>query len=166
VIGMAMVPGANFAVTGQLAWTPGSIAFPFARLVQDGIVQRFLIDNCREGETRYKLCGSRHLLPATADDFLWDDEPDSAFARIGGFLYGGPEMVAITAKSLLQYPTLHMATALIAATQQLVMVKTGEGLVMWVWHSYGVIERLFPQVMASSHTARQRYGLLYFEVLN
>src|SRR5262249_18885435 len=77
-----------------------------------------------------------------------------------------PEMVAITAKSLLQYPTLHMATALIATTQQLVMVKTGEGLVMWVWHSYGVIERLFPQVMASSHTARQRYGLLYFEVLN
>src|SRR6202158_961087 len=27
VLGMALVPGANFAVTGELAWTPGSIAF-------------------------------------------------------------------------------------------------------------------------------------------
>jgi hypothetical protein len=166
VLGTALVPGANFAVTGELAWTPGSIAFPFSRLVQDGIVQRFLIDNCRKGEERYKLCTHLDRLPPTGDDFLWDDEPDGTFARIGGFLYGGPEMTAIAVKSLAQYPTLHIATALIATAQQLVMVKTGEGLVMWVWDSYGVIERLFPQVMMSSHTALQRYGFLYFGNLN
>jgi hypothetical protein len=166
VLGTALVPSANFAVTGEFAWTPGSIAFPFSRLVQDGIVQQFLIDNCRKGEERYKLCTHRYRLPPTGDDFLWDDEPDGTFARIGGFLYGGPEMTAIAAKSLVQYPTQHIATALIATAQQLVMVKTGDGLVMWVWDTYGVIERLFPQMMASSHTALQRYGLLYFGNLN
>jgi len=166
VLGTALVPAANFVVTGQLAWTPGSIAFPFSRLVQDGIVQRFLADNCRKGEERYKLCAYRDRLPANADDFLWDDEPDGAFARIGGFLYGGSEMTAIAAKSVVQYPVLHMRTALVATAQQLVMVKTGDGLVNWVWHTYGVIERLFPQVIAASHTARQRYGLLHFENLN
>jgi hypothetical protein len=166
LLGTALVPGANFAVTGEFAWTPGSIAFPFSRLVQDGIVQRFLVENCRKGEERYKLCTHLDRLPLTGDDFLWNDEPDDAFARIGGFLDGGPEMAAIAAKSLVQYPTLHIVTALLATAQQLAMVKTGDGLVMWVWDSYGVIERLFPQVMASSHTALQRYGLLYFGNLN
>jgi hypothetical protein len=166
VLGTALVPGTNFAVTGKLAWTPGSIAFPFSRLVQDGIVQRFLVENCPKGEEHYKLCTHRYRLPSTGDDFLWDDEPDGTFARIGGFLDGGPEMTAIAAKSLVQYPTLHIATAALATAQQLAMVKTGDGLVMWVWDTYGVIERLFPQVMASSHTALQRYGLLYFGSLN
>jgi hypothetical protein len=166
VLGMVLVPSANFAVTGEFAWTPGSIAFPFSRLVQDGIVQRFLVENCPKDEERYKLCTHRYRLPSTGDDFLWDDEPDGTFARIGGFLYGGPEMAAIAAKSLMQYPTLHISAAVLATAQQLAMVKTGDGLVMWVWDTYGVIERLFPRVMTSSHTALQRYGLLYFGNLN
>ncbi len=166
VFGLALVPGANFVLTGALAWTPGGIAFPFSRLVQDGIVQRFLVENCPKGEERYKLCTHRYRLPSTGDDFLWHQGPGDGFARVGGFLYGGPEMAAITAKSLVQYPTLHIATALLATARQLVMVKTGDGLVMSVWDSYGVIERLFPKVVASSHSAQQRYGHLHFENLN
>jgi hypothetical protein len=166
VLGAALVPGANFAVTGQLAWTPGGIAFLFSRLVQDGIVQRFLVDNCRQNDERYKLCTHLYRLPPTGNDFLWHQGPDGAFARVGGFLYGGPEMATIAAKSLVQYPTLHVTAALRSTVQQLAMVKTGEGIVMWVWDTYGTIERLFPQVIASSHTALQRYGLLHFEDLN
>ena len=166
VLGAALVPGANFAVTGQLAWTPGGIAFLFSRLVQDGIVQRFLVDNCRQNDERYKLCTHLYRLPPNGNDFLWHQGPDGAFARVGGFLYGGPEMAAIAAKSLVQYPTLHVTAALRSTVQQLAMVKTGEGIVMWVWDTYGTIERLFPQVIASSHTALQRYGLLHFEDLN
>lgn len=166
VLGAALVPGANFALTGQLAWTPGGIAFSFSRLVQDGIVQQFLVDNCRQNDERYKLCTHLYRLPPTGDDFLWHQGPDGAFARVGGFLYGGPEMAAIAAKSLVQYPTLHVVAALRSTAQQLAMVKTGEGLVMWVWDTYGVIERLFPQVIASSHTALQRNGALHFEDLN
>jgi hypothetical protein len=166
MLGTALVPAANFAVSGELAWTPGGIAFPFGRLLQDGIVRRFLIDNCRPDEERYKLCTHLDRLPATGDDFLWDDDPDGAFARVGGFLYGGPEMAAITVKSLAQYPTMHLKTALAATAEQLVMVKTGEGIVSWVWHTYGAIERLFPEVLPASHTAKQRYGFLYFDRLN
>jgi hypothetical protein len=166
VLGAALVPGANFAVTGQLAWTPGSIAFAFSRLVQDGIVQQFLVDNCRQNDERYKLCTHLYRLPPTGDDFLWHQGPDGAFAHVGGFLYGGPEMTAIAAKSLVQYPTLHIATALRSTAQQFAMVKTGDGLVMWVWDTYGVIERLFPQIILASHASLQRAGVLQFEDLN
>jgi len=164
--GMALVPGANLAVTGQLAWAPGGVAFPFSRLVQDGIVQRFLVDNCHKGEERYVLCAHLDRLPPTGDDFLWHQGLDGPFVQVGGFLDGGSEMAAIAAKSLVQYPSLHIATALLATAQQLVMVKTGDGFVMYVWDTYGEIERIFPQVVAFSHTALQRYGLLHFEKVN
>lgn len=166
VLGAALLPGVNFAVTGQFAWTPGGIAFAFSRLVQDGIVQQFLVDNCRQNDERYKLCTHLYRLPPTGDDFLWRQGPDGAFARVGGFLYGEPEMAAIATKSLVQYPALHIATALRATAKQLAMVKTGDELVMWVWDTYGTIELLFPQVIPASHTALQRYGLLHFENLN
>lgn len=166
VLGAALLPGVNFAVTGQFAWTPGGIAFAFSRLVQDGIVQQFLVDNCRQNDERYKLCTHLYRLPPTGDDFLWRQGPDGAFARVGGFLYGEPEMAAIATKSLVQYPTLHIATALRAMVQQFAMVKTGDEIVMWVWDTYGTIELLFPQMILVSHSALQRSGLLHFENLN
>ena len=36
-----MLVAANYAVAGQLAWTPGGIALSFGRMLQDGIVARF-----------------------------------------------------------------------------------------------------------------------------
>ena len=45
-IGVLLAPLSNFAITKQLAFTPGGFNFVFSRLVQDGIVERYLADHC------------------------------------------------------------------------------------------------------------------------
>ena len=46
VAGAAMLLIANFALSGQLAWTPGGYGIVFGRMLQDGIVKRYLDDHC------------------------------------------------------------------------------------------------------------------------
>ena len=46
VVGAAMLLSANFALSGQLAWTPGGYGVAFGRMMQDGIVARYLRDHC------------------------------------------------------------------------------------------------------------------------
>lgn len=53
---------------GQLAWTPGGFGIAFGRMLQDGIVKRYLDGHCPDA--RLKLCPYRNELPRTADDFL------------------------------------------------------------------------------------------------
>ena len=64
--GAAMLLAANFALSGQLAWTPGGFGIAFGRMLQDGIVKRFLDDHCPD--TRLRLCRYRNELPRTADE--------------------------------------------------------------------------------------------------
>jgi hypothetical protein len=67
--GIAMTLAANFAVVGRLAWTPGGYGIVFGRMLQDGIVDRYLDDHCHE--MRLKLCPFHHQLPHDANAFLW-----------------------------------------------------------------------------------------------
>ena len=80
VLGPLMLLTANYAVAGRLAWTPGGIALPFGRMLQDGIVARYLADHCPD--PRLKLCAHRHELPTDADEFFWGE---SVFDRLGRF---------------------------------------------------------------------------------
>ena len=52
-----MLLAANYAVAGRLAWTPGGLALSFGRMLQDGIVTRYLADHCPD--PRLKLCAHR-----------------------------------------------------------------------------------------------------------
>ena len=42
IVPAAMLLSANFALSGQLAWTPGGYGVAFGRMLQDGIVARYL----------------------------------------------------------------------------------------------------------------------------
>jgi hypothetical protein len=156
-----MLLGANFAVSGRLAWTPGGYGIVFARMLQDGIVTRYLDDHC--AERRLKLCPYRHQLPATADAFLWGD---SAFNKLGRFDGLGEEMRSIVLDSLVEYPGLQVETALAASAKQLVSVATGEGVLTTIWHTYGIVERYTPAVVPAMRAARQQHGELHFEAIN
>jgi hypothetical protein len=85
--GAAMLLAANLALSGQLAWTPGGFGIAFGRMLQDGIVKRYLDDHCPTA--RLKLCPHRNELPATADDFLWSN---GVFNELGRFSGLGEEM--------------------------------------------------------------------------
>jgi hypothetical protein len=160
------LPSMNYIFAGQFAWTPGGAGFIFSRLVQDGIAARYLADNCPN--PKLELCQFRKQLPKTADDFLWHQGPNGPFVSIGGFDGGSDEMKQIALDSVLQYPAMHVKTALYSMGLQLVRVETGDGIVRGVWSAYEAIERLVPESRIAVHTSRQRFDLLgpTFKTLN
>jgi hypothetical protein len=161
VLGVAMLLGANFALSGQLAWTPGGYGIVFARMMQDGIVARYLEDHCPE--ERLKLCPYRHKLPRTADEFLWSQGPFNELGRFAGL---GDEMRTIVLESLVEYPGAQIETAIAASARQLVTVESGEGVLTTIWHTYGIIAHYMPTVVPAMRAARQQHGEVSFRALN
>jgi hypothetical protein len=152
---------ANYAVVGKLAWTPGGLALSFGRMLQDGIVARFLADHCPDA--RFKLCKHRDQLPADADVFFWGE---TVFDRLGRFEGLDQEMRSIVIASLQAYPRWQIEAASKAAIRQLLKFKTGEGVVDQVWHTYDTIERFAPAAVPAMQAARQQRGELNFRTIN
>jgi hypothetical protein len=161
VAGAAMLLSANFALSGQFAWTPGGYGVAFGRMMQDGIVARYLKDHCPE--QRLKLCPYRNELPPTADDFLWGH---SMFDKLGRFEGLNDEMGFIVQRSLVEHPLWQAEAAIIATAQQLIDVATGEGTWHWIPHTYGIIERYLPAQVAPMRAAHQQHGDIDFTVIN
>lgn len=161
VVGGLMLVSANYALSGKLAWTPGGYGVAFGRMMQDGIVARYLNDRCpRE---RYKLCPYRNELPASADEFLWGK---SMFNTLGRFEGMNEEMGTIVVQSLKDYPAWQAGAALRAMGQQLLHVATGEGTDGWIPHTRGIIERYIPAQTAPMRAARQQNWQLDFTAIN
>ena len=161
VVGTAMLLSANFALSGQLAWTPGGYGVAFGRMLQDGIVTRYLREHCPQ--QKLKLCPYRDQLPATADQFLWGN---SMFNTLGRFHGLNDEMGFIVLHSLAEYPALQAEAALAATAQQLVDVATGEGTDGWLGHTYGIIERYIPAQSKPMRAAQQQRWHFDFTVIN
>ncbi|MBB4375765.1 hypothetical protein SAMN05216573_109317 [Bradyrhizobium sp. Rc3b] len=161
VAGGVMLVSANYALSGKLAWTPGGYGVAFGRMMQDGIVARYLNDHCpRE---RYKLCPYRNELPATADEFLWGKSMFNALGRFEGM---NEEMGYIVVQSLKDYPAWQAGAALRAMGQQLLHVATGEGTNGWIPHTRGIIERYVPAQAGPMRAARQQNWQLDFTAIN
>jgi hypothetical protein len=161
VLGAVMLLGANYAVAKKIAWTPGGYGIAFGRMLQDGIVTRYLNDHCPDA--KLKLCPYRSELPLDADEFLWGD---SLFDRLGRFAGLGDEMRTIVLGSLHDYPGLQIKTALTATARQLAAVATGEGIVTTMWHTYGMIGRYTPAAVPAMRAARQQHGAIGFTAIN
>jgi hypothetical protein len=161
VAAAAMLLAANFALSGQLAWTPGGSGVAFGRMLQDGIVTQYLRDHC--STQRLKLCPYRNQLPPTADDFLWGN---SMFNTLGRFQGMNDEMGFIALHALADYPAWQAEAAIVATAQQLTDVATGEGTTVWIPHTYGIIERYMPAQLAAVRAARQQHQELDFNAIN
>jgi hypothetical protein len=159
--GAAMLLAANLALSGQLAWTPSGFGIAFGRMLQDGIVKRYLDDHCPTA--RLKLCPYRNELPTTADDFLWSN---GVFNELGRFSGLGEEMRFIVLHSVQEYPLLQIQTALAASERQLRLVATGHGTHDQIWHTYGIIERYIPGEVPAMQNARQQRGEINFDLIN
>ena len=159
--GAAMLLAANFALSGQLAWTPGGYGIAFGRMLQDGIVKRFLDEHCPDA--RLKLCPYRNQLPNTADEFLWNY---GIFNELGRFAGLGEEMRFIVLRSLEEYPLQQIKTALAATGDQLGLVATGHGTHNQIWHTYGIIKRFIPEEVPAMQKARQQHGEFNFTLTN
>jgi hypothetical protein len=161
VAGAAMLLATNFALSGQLAWTPGGYGVAFGRMLQDGIVARYLRDHCPR--QKLKLCPYRDQLPASADEFLWGS---SVFNTLGRFQGLSDEMSFIVLRSLAEYPAWQAKAALTATAQQLVHVGTGEGTDGSLGHTYGIIERYIPAQLKPMRAAQQQRWHFDFTAIN
>ena len=159
--GAVMLLVTNFAFSGQLAWTPGGFGIAFGRLLQDGIVKRYLDDHCPDAQL--KLCPYRKELPTNADDFLWSY---GVFNELGRFNGLGDEMRYIVLHSLEEYPLQQIETAIAATATQLHLVGTGYGTHDQIWHTYGIIKRFIPGEVPAMQNARQQRGELDFALIN
>ncbi len=162
-IGASMLLGANLIVAKQLTWTPGGLALSFGRMLQDGIVNRYLDDHCRE--ERLKLCAYRHRLPTDADVFFWSGK-GSIFNNLGRFAGLDDEMEKVVIGSLHDYPALQVEMAAAATLHQLFRFDTGEGVVNTIWHTYWAIDTFAPGSAPGMHAARQQHGEIGFAAIN
>jgi hypothetical protein len=160
--GAALLLAMNFLMSFQLTWTPGGTAFIFGRLIEDGIVARFLEDHCPD--PRFRLCEFRDKLPKTAIEFLW--EKKDALEAIGGVEKGTPEMRAIILETLRRYPGLHAEMALRAMLTQLVTIQTGDGIAKDAWYAYYMLKERAPHASEHALAARQAQNDLPFEFVN
>jgi hypothetical protein len=153
----------NLAIAGVFAFTPGGSTFLFGRMVQSGIVDRYLQDHCPDPSLR--LCAYRNRIPEMADDWLWWGE--SPLHKLGGWEAFEPEASRIIAESLLLYPGAHLAAALAATAEQLVTLKTGEGINPENnWHAEWMLRELAPRSMPQFRAAAQQQDLFDFTAIN
>jgi len=160
-LGAILVLAADYAVAGRLAWTPGGFALSFGRMLQDGIVKKYLDQHCPDPALR--LCAYKDQLPRDADVWFWGSD---LFDRLGRFAGLDKEMQKIAVGSVVDYPMLQLEDAAAAAAKQLVAVRTGEGVLNVIWHTYGIVERYTPQLVPAMRAARQQKGELSFTAIN
>jgi len=158
--GIALGPLSNVAITGKLAFTPGGESFLFGRLVEDGIVARYLKDRCPDETLR--LCAYRATLPDEADAWLWGP---STFYKLGGWEGYAEEERAIIVDTLKRYPLLHVGTAVSATVRQLLSFQTEVSLTdneptIVSFH------QLVPQLFAPFMDARQQSDHFQVAMLN
>ncbi|NEW93481.1 hypothetical protein [Rhodopseudomonas sp. BR0M22] len=162
VLGALLVLGCNYALSGKLTWTPGGSGVAFGRMLQDGIVKRYLDDHCPQQQL--KLCPYKDELPPTGDDFLWGG--NNMFDKLGRFDGMSDEMEFISKQALITYPWLQAKAAAKATWDQLVHVATGEGTNGWLPHTYGIIERYLPEQSKAMRAAKQQHWDINFDAVN
>ena len=160
-LGAAMVFAADYAVAKRLAWTPGGASIAFGRMLQDGIVKKYLDAHCPDAKLR--LCAVKDQIPQDADTWFWGSD---LFDRMGRFAGLDKEMETIALGSLVDYPVLQIKTAAIATWRQIINVRTGEGVLDDLWHTRTIIERYTPHLTADMRAAHQQRGEIDFAAIN
>ena len=156
-----LVLSADFVVAKRLAWTPGGFTFAFGRMLQDGIVKKYLDRHCPD--PALQLCAYKDQLPDDAEVWSWGSD---LFDKLGRFAGLGQEMEKIAVASVIDYPALQAKTAIVATAKQLIAVHTGDGVLATLWHTYAVMEKFTPQLVPGMRAARQQQGEISFTAIN
>ena len=131
MVALLLLPLVNGVISGQFGFTPGGQTFFFGRMVQSGLIGRYLDEHCPSPSLR--LCAYQGMLPASADEWIWDT--DSPFHTLGGWNGYADEMHGIAVGSLTDHPWLHLQAAAMAAFEQFGRVGTGEDIDSPYWHT-------------------------------
>jgi hypothetical protein len=162
--GLLLAPVSNWAITGHFAFTPGGISFLFNRLVEDGIVSRYLDEECPDQTLR--ICPYRTQIAGYGyDDWLWRN--DTPFTKLGGWKDYSAEERRIVLATLARYPAEQIGNAIAHSVDQFVSFATTVTSdndrnfhVIWTFKDY--LPGLYPALME----ARQQNGEIDVKPLN
>lgn len=160
--GVLMILTADLLIAGRFSFTPGGENFLFGRLIETGIAKHYLADHCPD--RRLRICSFRNELPDKGDDWLWDTE--SPLTRIGGWEKFAGEAQYIVIDSLRAYPGLHLRAAAYGAGSQFFLLKSGDDITAWTWHTHGMLETVTPDLFPSFRAARQQRNGFDFSRMN
>lgn len=164
---LALIVAGNFVLTGNFFISKSGSVFLFARLMQDGIVQRLLADTCPPaGQAKWRLCPMRERLPRNANSWLWGER--SSFHALGGFssLRQQEESARMIVESLRRYPVMHVRAAVQETVLQFFQFKTGDGIEPQNTIVEPNFRRVIPEQIPAYRQARQQKGLIRFKALN
>jgi hypothetical protein len=164
---LGVILAGNFALTGTIFLSKSGSVFVFARLMQDGIVQRLLKDTCPPaGNEAWKLCPYRNRLPRNANAWLWGT--GSEFHALGGFADKAQqdEDSRMVVESVARYPVMNLKTAITDSVLQFLEFKTGDGIEPQLTILEPGFKRLIPGQVPAYLKARQQRGLIRFKTLN
>jgi hypothetical protein len=162
VAGVVLILMANLMIAGRFTFTPGGENFLFGRLVETGIAKQYVADHCPNRKLR--VCNFRDHLPNNGDDWLWDEK--SPLWQIGGWEKFAGEALHIVFDSLRDYPMLHLRAAAGGGAEQFFLLKTGDGVTPWSWHTHGMLKNYAPRSYRAFLAARQQRTSFDFDRMN
>lgn len=150
--GLVLCPVSNLLLTGSFAFTPGGSTFLFGRLVEDGMITRYLNDHCPD--PTIKLCDYKEEIQEDADSWLWWG--GSPLYKMGGWDAYEPEAKRIIRDTLTEYPLAHATTAFQATVVQFFSFQTEVGVddngpTRWAFEEF--IPKLYPALLAARQQA-------------
>jgi hypothetical protein len=164
---LALIVAGNFALTANFFISKSGSVFLFARLMQDGIVQRLLRETCPPaGDAQWRLCAYKNRLPRNANAWLWGER--SGFRALGGFASKAQqeEDTRMIGESLKRYPLMHIRAAIYDSLLQFLEFKTGDGIEPQLSIMGPNFRRVIPEQLPAYLKARQQRGLIRFKTLN
>ena len=160
-LGAVIVVCTNFMLVKRLTWTPGGSSMYFGRMLQAGIVTKYLNKHCPDPSI--KLCAIKDRLPDNADDWFWANKDFDALGRFAGMT---AEMQKVALAAAAEFPLDVLTSTIEATAAQLVAVRSGEGVVNWIWHTYFIVKDWAPQLQPAMWAARQQKGEISFTAIN
>ncbi len=166
-VSLGLIVAGNFVLTGKLFLSKSGSVFLFARLMQDGIVQRLMDDTCPPaGSENWRLCSFKNRLPKSANAWLWGER--SGFRTLGGFTNERQQQEdrRIILETIRRYPVMHLRAAVTDSLVQFLQFKTGDGIEPQLSIQERPFRRVIPQQIPAYREARQQQGLIRFKTLN
>lgn len=158
VLAYVTLPTVNRMVEGEASVGKGSYTFLIGRLLDNGVLKRYLDENC--GKEQFRLCLYKDSLPDNSRNFHWN--PDSPLAKEGGWGVPEPEYRKIVWNTLTtpKYLVLHVWESLIATPAQLLQNSVGSGLELGWYKSpesppYQAVAKYFPYELNEYRFSRQ-----------
>ena len=164
---LGLIVAGNFVLTGKLFLSKSGSVFLFARLMQDGIVQRLMDDTCPPAGTEtWRLCDFKNRLPKSANAWLWGER--SGFRALGGFNNEKQQQEdrRIIGETIKRYPVMHVRAAIYDSVLQFLQFKTGDGIEPQVFIQERPFRQVIPQQIPAYLEARQQKGRIRFKALN